>query len=115
MNNIKKECYSLVQAVVCARDIFCRAPRCSNLVSAAHHLHKRDRIATAFNPKYLIGLCVDCHGWAHAEPGEFREWIIMKIGADEYEYGHQLSLTIAKHVDFEQIRNFLKQELGKYK
>ena len=115
MNNLKSECYALVQAVVCARDIFCRAPGCCNLATAAHHLYKRDRMATAFNPRYVIGLCNDCHSWAHAEPDEFREWVISWMGADEYEYGHQLSLTVARHVDFEGIREQLRVELGKYK
>jgi len=114
MDSIKRECYALVQAVVCARDIFCRAPGCSNLATAAHHMYKRDRLATAFNPQYLIGLCVDCHAWAHAEPDEFREWVIQWMGTDEYEYGHQLSLTVCKHIDFKKVRDNLKQDLAKY-
>jgi len=114
MNSTKKDCYALVQAVTIARDIFCRAPGCSSMATAGHHLYKRDRMATAFNPRYVVGLCVDCHGWAHAEPDEFKEWVISWMG-DDYHDGFALSRTIVKYQDFDQIRANLRRELAKYK
>lgn len=116
MDSIKRECYSLVQAVVCARDIFCRAPGCGNLATAGHHIFGRGNLATAFDPRYCIGMCVDCHvPWAHKEPDEFRYWVLGWMGAEEYSHGHQLSLTVAKYVDFKQVLDNLRQELAQYK
>jgi hypothetical protein len=114
VDNIKKQCYALVQEIVVKRDVFCRCPGCNNLAGAGHHLFKRDRMATAFNTRYVIGVCVDCHEWARAEANEFREWVISWMGADEYEYGHQLSLAVCKYTDFKKVRDNLKQELAKY-
>ena len=115
MNPVKVECYALVQEIVVKRDIFCRCPGCCNLAGAGHHLFKRDRMATAFNTKYVIGVCVECHDWARNEADEFREWVLSWMGSNEYYEAWRLSLTVAKHIDFKQIRDNLKQELGKYK
>jgi hypothetical protein len=112
----KLDCYRLIQEIAVARDIFCRAPGCSEYATAGHHIYGRTNLSTAFDPRYVLGLCVQCHvPWAHKNPDEFKEWVIRWMGEDEYEYGHQLSLTIAKHVDFHWIRDNLKLELAKYK
>lgn len=108
----KNDCYRLIQEVVVARDIFCRAPACGRLSSTGHHLYKRDRLATAFDPRYVIGLCNDHHvPWAHKEPNEFREWVISWMGEDEYYAGLRLSNTTVKQQDFEQIREYLREKL----
>lgn len=112
----KNDCYRLIQEVVVARDVFCRAPGCGRLSAAGHHLYKRDRLATAFDPRYVIGLCNDHHvPWSHKEPNEFREWVISWMGEDEYYAGLRLSNTTVKHQDFEQIRECLREKLLKIK
>lgn len=112
--SIKQDCYALVQEIVVKRDVFCRCPGCSNLAGAGHHLFKRDRMATAFETRYVIGVCVECHEWARAEKNEFTDWVISWLG-EEYWEALRLSNTTVKHQDFKQIRDNLKVELLKYK
>ena len=115
MSQVKKDCYALVQEIVVKRDIFCRAPGCYELASAGHHIFGRNNLSTAFNPRYVLGMCVLCHiPWAHKEPKEFQEWVIRHMGEETYYEGLRLSNTVVKHQDFKQIRDQLKQELAKY-
>lgn len=111
MDSVKHECYALVQEIVCARDIFCRGPECRCRSTAGHHIYKRDRLATAFNTKYVLGFCAECHQWAHSNPTEFLAWLLDTMGEEDYYKGLQLSLTIAKHIDFKAVRKSLKKEL----
>lgn len=111
----KDDCYALIQEIAVARDIFCRAPGCWQMATAGHHLFKRDRMATAFMPKYVWGLCGACHAWAHAEPDCFRDWVIAKMGHDEYYDALLLSNTVIKNTDFNAVRSSLKEKLKKYK
>lgn len=115
MNAIKKECYALIQQVVKARDVFCRGPGCPAITTSGHHIYSRSDVGTAFNPRYTVSLCVDCHAWAHGEPIAFQNWVISWMGEDEYYAALRLSNAVVKHQDFNQIREFLKQELAKYK
>ena len=111
----RSECYRLYQQVVVARDIFCRYPGCGQRSTVAHHIFKRDRLATAFNPKYGIGLCAGHHGnWAHAQPTAFKSWLVSIMGEDGYYEGLRLSNTQVKHIDFNTIRESLLLELAKY-
>lgn len=111
MNSEKSDCYALIQAIVVARDKFCKGPGCSNLATSGHHLYKRDCMATAFNPHYVIGICVNCHGWAHRHPTEFRQWAIYLFGEEDYFAGLKLSKTTCKYQDFNKIRDNLKEIL----
>lgn len=111
MNVSKKECYSLVQEIVCARDMFCRGPQCFFPTTVGHHLFKRDNMATAFDTRYVIGFCAHCHDWAHRHPQEFKDFIISMIG-EGYYVGLRLSETVVKHSDFNAIREKLKKELN---
>lgn len=110
-NPLEQECYALIQAVVLARDVFCRAPGCVHASASAHHIFKRDRLATAFNPTYLVGLCLTCHtSWAHGHPEEFREWLLSWMG-DAYYEGLRLSNTIVKNYDYKCTRDALRKTL----
>lgn len=104
----KEDCYNLVQKIACARDKSCRAPGCSYPSTAGHHFFKRDRLATAFDLRYVWGMCLGCHGWAHRQPDQFREWVISTIGENEYYTGLRLSHTVVKNLDYEEIRDGLK-------
>lgn len=114
MKSLKKECYALLQEVVVRRDVFCRAPGCSNLATAGHHIFGRKNLATAFDPRYSIGMCVECHLWAHTEPEQFFEWVVRWMG-EEYYTALKFSNTVVKHQDLTQIKEQLKAELRKYK
>ncbi len=110
----KHDCYALLQQVVVARDRLCRAPGCCGLATAGHHIFKRDRLATAFLPKYAIGLCINCHiPWAHKEPDQFTEWVISWMSEEEYYAGLRLSHTAVKFLDYDAIYQSLREELKK--
>jgi len=107
MIDIKTKCFALFQQVVVSRDRLCRAPGCSERSTAGHHIFGRGA-SVAFNPKYGIGLCVECHRWAHAKPEEFKGWVIYMLGEGEYYSGLRLSNAVIKNIDYEQIRDDLK-------
>lgn len=67
MKGIKRECYRLVQKIVLEQHPICQFPGCRLPSSAGHHVFKRDRMGTAFDPECLIALCVDHHAWMHDE------------------------------------------------
>ena len=109
------DCYKLVQQVVTARDRFCRAPGCSALSSAGHHIFPRARLATAFHPLYVIGLCAACHiGWAHGRPEEFLQWVVSWMGEGNYYAALRLSNTVVKNQDYDEIAAGLKNALTMY-
>jgi hypothetical protein len=76
-----------------------------------HHLFKRDRLATAFLPKAVWGMCHDHHGYWHKHPKEFRAEAMRIIGYVKYWRLYLLSQTVVKNVDFKDIRAKLKKEL----
>ena len=115
MNPIKKECYALLQQIVKKRDILCYGPACESLVTSGHHMYSRSDMATCFDPRYTISLCVDCHSWAHKKPAQFREWIISWMGEDEYYFGLRKSNSTVKNQNYIEIREGLKRILVAYK
>jgi hypothetical protein len=113
MKPIKSECYALVQQIVTKRDKLCKGPGCMNISTSGHHLFKRDNMGTAFNTRYVIGLCNTCHGWAQRNPSKARQWAIYLLGEDEYLAGQRLAKSVVKYVDLEKIRDGLKNELDR--
>lgn len=106
----KKDCYFMLQKVVCARDVFCR--RCNQRrTSAGHHIFGRSNNATCFDPKYSIGLCLNCHENAHAEPEQFDEWAMNWMGEKEFYDAVLLSNSVVKHQDLDKIYEDLSAEL----
>jgi len=70
-------------------------------------------MGTAFLPEALVGLCERHHVvWAHAEPDEFREFMIGRIGEKYYEL-QRLSNSVVKHFDFEECRERLRKTIKK--
>jgi ribosomal protein S27AE len=104
----KRDCYRLFQEIVTARNGKCR--RCGTTPISAHHIFHRNRMATAFLPENGIGLCAECHQWAHQKPALFRTWIMGSIGADRYEKLRRLSLETCRlrGGDFADIRDRLR-------
>ncbi len=104
------DCYRLLQEIVVKRDGICRAPWCNKPATVGHHIFKRDRAATAHDPRYSFGLCHECHVvWAHGEPNDFREWLISEMGQDEYDNGRRLSNTVVKYQDYAKIKETLER------
>jgi len=108
MSPVKHECYKLVQQVARKQYPYCRFPGCGAMSDSAHHVWKRDRNGTAFNPEAVIALCVKHHDFAHAEPATFK-LLAKKIIGYKYDYLRELSLTVVqfREADFIRIRDAL--------
>lgn len=76
--------------------------------TVAHHVYKRDRLATAFLPEALWSLCNECHGWAHRNPCQFQKLVVSEIGERYYEL-LRLSHTVVKNMDFKKVKEELKK------
>jgi len=110
----ERDCYQLIQEIAVARDVYCVHPLCSSLATAGHHLFKRDRIATAFLPSAIFGVCNDHHvPWAHEEREEFKVFAIGRLGEEEYYRLYRLSITTTRGMDFKGKRNELIEILRK--
>jgi hypothetical protein len=111
MNGIKKECYRLVQQVVLKQRPYCEYPGCNAKATAGHHIFKRDRMGTAFDPESIMSLChrhhVEIHNSAEKEAIE-RAWL-----KDRYEEKEKLSRMIVRFrkADFERIKAALRRLL----
>ena len=106
MRSDKKSCYSLIQEVSIKRSPFC--PWCGSPSVVGHHLFKRDRLATAFLPEAVQGMCDFHHTYAHAYPDEFAAEMKKRIGEEQYERLLALSHTVVKNMDFSAVRKNLK-------
>ena len=107
----KDDCYKLIQEIAVARDVVCQRPECGRPADCGHHLFKRDRMATAFLPEAVVGVCAQDHtGWAHAKPREFKAFMVEKRGNRYYELA-RLSETVCKHQNYAEIRAGLRENL----
>lgn len=104
----KDDCYKLIQQIVVKRDVFCRYPSCTSRSAAGHHLFKRDRLATAFLPEAVIGLCVDHHAPRYVDDPAFIESLVAMMGERYYEL-QRVSYTIVQHFDFKNCRSHLRR------
>jgi hypothetical protein len=96
-----KDCYRLIQQIVTKRDVFCQYPGCYRRSSSGHHLFKRDRLATAFLPEAVIGLCVDHHMPQFVSSRMFKDYIATMMGGTRYEDLERLSNTIVMADEFD--------------
>lgn len=110
MDSIKAECYKLVQIVVLKLNPFCKI--CRKPSEVGHHIWKRDRLGTAFNPDAVVALCNACHAFAHSKPYLFKQKAREWLGVD-YEKLETLSRTIVqlRDEDYKQIKKLLKEAL----
>jgi hypothetical protein len=109
MKSAKKDCYRLIQEVSVKRSPFCRW--CGMPSTVGHHIFKRDRLATAFLPEAVWGMCDIHHGYWHAHPAAFRLEAIRIIGYEEYYDLARLSDTTTRNVNFKEIRTKLRELL----
>jgi 5-methylcytosine-specific restriction endonuclease McrA len=93
MDSLKAACYRLIQQVVLTQYPFCR--RCQKPPEVGHHIFKRDRLGTAFNPLAVVALCNACHTFVHSKPREAKtlakEWL-----GDDYEKLEALSRMVVQ-------------------
>jgi len=104
MTSPKSDCYRLIQQIAVKRDpkcIICGAPS-----TVGHHLFKRSRMATAFLPEAVRGLCHYHHDYLQHHRKWFRDIMIGQLGDRYYEL-ERLSNTVVK-VDFKAKREELR-------
>lgn len=107
----KDDCYKLVQEIAVTRDAVCLRPECGKPADCGHHIFKRDRMATAFLPEAVVGVCTQDHtGWAHAKPKEFQAFMVGEIG-DRYHELNRLSMSVCKYQNYAAIRAGLRERL----
>jgi len=107
----KDDCYKLTQEIAVARDVVCQRPECIRPADCGHHIFKRDRMATAFLPEAVVGVCTQDHtGWAHAKPQEFKAFMVKRMGKRYHELS-RLSKTVCKYQDYTEIRARLGERL----
>ena len=110
----KDDCYKLMQEIAVTRDVVCQRPECGRPAECGHHLFKRDRMATAFLPEAVVGVCTQDHvGWAHAKPNEFKKFMVNYMG-NRYHKLSKLSTTVCKYQDYNIIRSKLRECLRGY-
>lgn len=108
----KDDCFRLIQQIAVARDKVCQHPDCCTSVEVGHHLFSRSRMATAFLPEAVIGLCAWHHtSWAHNQPKRFKAFMVKRAG-DRYFELQRLSNTVVKNLSYtdtrENLRNILQ-------
>ena len=106
MNSTKRDCYCLIQETAIKRSPFC--PWCGSPSVVGHHLFKRDRLATAFLPEAVQGMCDFHHHHWHAHPKEFAAEMKKRIGVETYDKLRQLSYTVTKNMDYKAMRKNLQ-------
>ena len=111
MKPIEKKCFRLVQEIVCERDGVCQ--RCGKMPISGHHFFGRRNHSTCFDPQGMLGLCVECHAWAHSYPEMARELLRSLVGDECYTWLEALSRTVCrlKEGDFRLIAERLRKQL----
>ena len=107
----KDDCYRLIQIIAITRDPVCIVPGCGRLSEVGHHLFKRDRMATAFHPDAVRGLCHNHHNFFHALPAKGSDIVRNLVGC-EYCALWRLSWTIVQRVDYVAKRVELREILA---
>ncbi len=91
MNAAERKCRVLWQRVVTGRDKVC--VRCGAVPTTGHHVFPRRHLGTAFEPDNGLGLCVECHAWAHLWPEMSRVLLRTRLGEQRYAFVEALSKT----------------------
>ena len=108
MNPQKNECYRLIQQVAILQNPICKYPNCWKPSSCGHHIFSRSRLATAFLPEAVWGMCQEHHAWAHAHPMRFKQLAVSLIGFENYWVIARRSNEVIKHIDYSEIKANLK-------
>jgi hypothetical protein len=86
---------------------------CGKPAENPHHVFYKTKKGSRWLLENGINLCENCHvPWAHAEPEEFMEWWILRVGLDTYLMVKNESMKIKP--DLDEIEVMLKNEVGRY-
>jgi len=75
---------SLFAAFIVHRDGCCQKCGTTSYLQCSHHI-SRGRLATRYDPENAVAHCRGCHKTFTENPPLHLEWIIDRMGADEYE------------------------------
>ncbi len=62
------------------RDKVCQMVGCNNVSEHSHHIFSRKIKSLRYNLLNGIGLCAECHDYAHGYPVQFREYLQWFLG-----------------------------------
>ncbi len=110
-SSVERECYRLVQVIAVTKYPSC--VRCGEPSTCGHHIFSRRNNATAFDPDAVLGMCAECHVWAHSYPGAGLRLAQTIIGIKEYNRLAKKSMEVCRYraADFREIRQRLREEL----
>lgn len=102
------ECYRLIQQIAVTKHPFC--VRCGAPSTCGHHIFTRSRPGTAFDPDAVIGMCAECHTWAHRYPSRAILLAQVVIGIKEYNLLTRKSIEVCRYraSDYREIRQRLR-------
>lgn len=109
MKKAESDCYKLIQEIAIKQHPKCKWPGCNKPSTVGHHLFKRDRMATAFLPEAVWGLCVMHHDEAHREPAVFKRYVYQCIDDRYYELLRLSWITMKP--DFKETKKYLQMFL----
>lgn len=108
-------CERMMQEIAVTRDKVCQDPKCSDAATVGHHIFRRNKLSTAFEPDNLVGLCVVHHGRAHSNPAFFKKQMIDRLGEKRYYELRRQSNETAKNIDYDETYQFLWKVLHAWK
>lgn len=95
---LERECDKLWSEAIRLRDKACRYPDCKKRKIQAHHIFTRKYRSVRWELLNGVGLCAGHHlFWAHTEPEKFRDYILAKLGVDQFEALKQRAYQPAKY------------------
>jgi hypothetical protein len=106
-----QECYRLIQRVSIKLYPVCVWPGCNQPSVVGHHIFKRDKMATAFHPDCVLGMCNNHHDSAHRYRKCFKGILMVRMGDERYYELLRLSNAVVKNIDFKEVRDNLKELL----
>ncbi len=77
-----------------------RCIMCPQPVDEAHHLISCSHKAHRHNPQNGVPLCLECHGYAHANPAKFKAWLKLTFPA-LWRFRQKHQHDIEHHPDYQ--------------
>lgn len=110
-SSVEQECYRLVQQIAVTKHPVC--VRCGDPSTCGHHIFTRSRPGTTFDPDAVIGMCAECHAWAHRWPNYAILVAQSVIGITKYYRLEKKSREVCRYrvSDFREIRQRLREIL----
>ena len=106
-----KELDKLWQALIKARDGYCK--RCGSTKRlAGHHIRNKGRYrSTRWDTLNGIALCFYHHRMAHDDPSEFTDWVMEYMGKTRYELLKYKANKLKLDLDYETVKFALEHAL----